>query len=222
MPRWGTHLLIANKIWERRKNIDKNGFLFGNILPDLQNGYLIKEVSKIINYEESHYEFLNHKKGYQNFYDTYLGKLDSSVMLGYFTHLIADYCFNKRFEEKWVVDNKMNFIGYKDKENQLVKKSKEKARKDKHLEFKIHEQYIYHSFHIDIPYFSEDLLLQSNELKNINIIQEDVKKAISFIKECKDNAKIQNIESFIFKKEEIENEIHNVIAISCEQLDKIM
>lgn len=48
MPRWGVHLVIANKILEKKTNIDKNSFLFGNILPDLQDGYLIPDVSNIV------------------------------------------------------------------------------------------------------------------------------------------------------------------------------
>ena len=32
MPRWGIHLAIGNKILEHKPNLDKNAFLFGNIL----------------------------------------------------------------------------------------------------------------------------------------------------------------------------------------------
>ena len=48
MPSWGVHLGIANKVLKNIDNIDKNLFMFGNVTPDINNGYVIKNVSKII------------------------------------------------------------------------------------------------------------------------------------------------------------------------------
>ncbi len=110
MPTWGVHLAVANKILEKKINIDKNSFLFGNILPDLQDGYLVPNISNIVDHKINHYDFSNGNCVYENFYNIYKLKFDNPVILGYFTHLITDYCFNKKFEEKYVFDTKNNFI----------------------------------------------------------------------------------------------------------------
>lgn len=213
MPTWGVHLAIANKILDKKLNINKNEFLFGNILPDLQDGFLVEDVSNIVNHHENHFNYSNGKATYENFYDKYFDKLNNSLIFGYFTHLISDYYFNKKFENKYIFDDKKNFIGYKEKNDNIVIKLEEQATKDKQLDFKIFENYIYSKYKIDIPYFNENLAKYSNQIEIINIINEDVIKAISYIKKCKDNAKFQEKECFIFKNEELENEIFNVVEI---------
>ena len=42
MPSWGVHLGIANKVLKNIDNVDKNLFMFGNVTPDIKNGYVIK------------------------------------------------------------------------------------------------------------------------------------------------------------------------------------
>ena len=91
MPTWGVHLAIANKILDKKLNINKNEFLFGNILPDLQDGFLVEDVSNIVNHHENHFNYSNGKATYENFYDKYFDKLNNSLIFGYFTHLISDY-----------------------------------------------------------------------------------------------------------------------------------
>ena len=41
MPTWGMHLLIAKKINKKFKITDYNLFLIGNIITDINNGYLV-------------------------------------------------------------------------------------------------------------------------------------------------------------------------------------
>ena len=44
MPAWGMHLLIAKKVSEKINIENYNSFLIGNIVPDINNGYLIPNV----------------------------------------------------------------------------------------------------------------------------------------------------------------------------------
>ena len=46
MPSWGIHLGIANKLSQKIENIDKNLFMFGNVVPDINNGYVVEDISK--------------------------------------------------------------------------------------------------------------------------------------------------------------------------------
>ena len=72
MPSWGVHLGIANKVLKNIDNIDKNLFMFGNVTPDINNGYVIKNVSKIIAHKITHYdgekEHTQYKKHTQGFF----------------------------------------------------------------------------------------------------------------------------------------------------------
>ena len=56
MPNWKTHLELGKRL---RKNFDYdnkeyNLFLMGNILPDLNNGYMLKDISEKIDHEKTH------------------------------------------------------------------------------------------------------------------------------------------------------------------------
>ena len=57
MPHWKTHIQISkelNKYLKYNKE-QMQLFEFGSILPDLNNGYLVKDVSKIINHKITHF-----------------------------------------------------------------------------------------------------------------------------------------------------------------------
>jgi len=44
MPSWITHFVTANQI---EQDCEKNEFIFANIMPDILEGYNLKEVSKL-------------------------------------------------------------------------------------------------------------------------------------------------------------------------------
>lgn len=207
MPRWGEHLMIANKILNKNQNrikIDKNLFLFGNILPDVQDGYLIKDISHIVKHTINHYDFNNGKNVYENFYDKYCNQLDNSIVLGYLSHLMTDYLWNKMFDERCIIDSNNEFIGYYNSENQVVKKDKENARLDKQTDFRIFENYIFCNFDVDIPKYNENILKNCNSIKTVNINKEDIEKVLNYINNLKDNL-ICNENLKIFNKEELES-----------------
>ena len=55
MPAWGIHLYTAKKINEKLKIKNYNSFLIGNIVTDINNGYVVKNISKTKNHKETHY-----------------------------------------------------------------------------------------------------------------------------------------------------------------------
>ena len=55
MPSWITHLATANKLCEKINIEDKNSFLFGNVMPDILNNYIVKETKEHKEYEITHF-----------------------------------------------------------------------------------------------------------------------------------------------------------------------
>ena len=108
MPSWGIHLATTKNILEKLNIEDRNDFIFGNILPDILNGYLIKDVSNIVSHRDTHYDAYKQERfsGYKKFYELYKQNLDNKVVLGYLVHLMTDNLWNKEFyNKKAIFDN---------------------------------------------------------------------------------------------------------------------
>lgn len=221
MPRWGTHLLVANNILKKRKDISKNEFLFGNILPDLQSGYLITDVSNISSHLLNHYKYDNGIPTYINFLNAYDGKLDSSMLLGYYSHLITDYYFNKWFKEKLVYDNDNVVVGYTNNNNDIVFCTKDESTILKQEDFKKFDYYLYENYDIQIPKYDENIVNIANDIKQIHIIGDDVKKVVKFLEEEKRIAMIEEKKLAVYKEEELKKEVDKVIDIILELFDKL-
>ena len=121
MPAWGIHLRIAKKINEKLKIKDYNNFLIGNIVTDINNGYIIKDVSKIINHRETHYYVENKANiGKTIYYDIERciednkDNLQNIVVIGYIVHLLADEYWNSlTYDKHGLFNNKNELIGIK-------------------------------------------------------------------------------------------------------------
>ena len=117
MPHWKTHIEIAKRCNEFLKfnKSDYTLFLFGNILPDINNGYVIKNVSKIIAHKITHYDGEKDFKGYRRFYIKYAKYIQDPVILGSLTHLMTDYYYNNiTYTKKAIWDEQReNIIGVK-------------------------------------------------------------------------------------------------------------
>lgn len=221
MPRWGEHLIIANRILDESKiAIDKNLFLFGNILPDVQDGYLIKDISNIIPHTINHFDYENGKSVYQNFYNEYKDKINNSVILGYFTHLMTDYLWNKKFEEKCILDENNNFIGYYNIDKKIIRKNKEESGLDKQRDFRIFESYIFSNYDIEGPVYNDNLAENSNLIEIININKDDVRKVVKYINNSKNNF-INNKGLDIFNEKELENYIDFSVKYILDYYEKI-
>lgn len=112
MPSWGIHLATAKKVLEKIEISEKNDFIFGNVLPDIENGYLIKEPSNIVNHKVTHYDLYPQEKfiGFNKFYKLYKDNLDNKVVLGYLVHLMTDNLWNKDFYEKKAIFDKGEIV----------------------------------------------------------------------------------------------------------------
>lgn len=101
MPAWITHLVTANKVFEKLNVEDKNSFLFGNIMPDILNNHIVKNTKEHKNYETTHFSKsiiindIEHEiPNIDNFFKEYRYKMKNPIILGYYMHLLTDYYWN--------------------------------------------------------------------------------------------------------------------------------
>ena len=216
MPNWGEHLLIANKILKKIK-LDENLFLFGNILPDVQDGFLVKGISNIQPHKINHYDLNgenynpNNKKEYEVFYEMYSEKMDNPIIIGYLVHLITDSLWNDIFYNGKCVKENDKLIGFINKKGELIKGEKDYLRKNKQSDFGIFSSYIYKNYNMKLPEFSLEVAKNANIIENININNDDVKKVVDYINETKTDAINQNQEMQVFTIEELEKQIDNTV-----------
>lgn len=169
MPSWGIHFATAKRVNELLK-LDENQFLFGNILPDLPNGYLIPEIQFQKSYNETHYidcgcdNYLNLPKipNSNSFYNQYKTHFENAVIVGYYVHLLTDQYWNTEFINRYVtlgVDVCFNTV--------------------KQLDFCLFEQYLIKHKYINIPIYEHRLIEKTAELFPLN--EEDLKRTFSYI-----------------------------------------
>lgn len=226
MPNWGEHLLISNKLLKKIK-LDENLFLFGNILPDVQDGFLVKGISNIQPHKINHYDLNgenynpNNKKEYEVFYEMYSKKIDNPIIMGYFIHLITDFLWNDMFYNEKCIKENGNLVGFINKKGELIKGDKKELREHKQKEFKIFQSYIYKNYNMKLPEFSSEISQNANIIENININDEDVKKVVDYIKQTQVDSKNENPETQIFTIEELEKQIDDTVDFVNSFIEKV-
>ena len=223
MPNWGEHILVANKLLKKFKITDINLFIFANILPDIQNGYLVKGISNIVPHKVNHFDLDDNRWGYQNFYDIYMDKMDNEAILGYWIHLLTDFYWNNSFYSKKCLKEKDEYVGYKDKYGKIIKKEKSKIREDKQKDFNIFQYWIYENNDMILPKYNSNIAQNANLIKNVNINDNDVKLSIEYIEKSKEiGKKIVNKEDLlkIYSIRELEKQIDDTVDFICKIINK--
>ncbi|MBP3596939.1 MAG: zinc dependent phospholipase C family protein [Clostridia bacterium] len=204
MPNWKTHIEIGIRINEVLKynKSDLNLFLFGSILPDINNGYLITDVSNKIEHDITHMgKFIN--SSYTDFYNKYKKEIENRnpIFLGYLFHLYTDNTWNKNFYIRVQTEN-------------IKVENFDDLRIIKQSDFKVYNNnFINNIIEID----NIDYLL--NEIKNIEevvIEKEDILKALKFLKE----QEIYNEKFKFYSLEELDNIINETIN-DCKKIIKL-
>lgn len=212
MPAWGMHLLIAKKVSEKINIKDYNSFLIGNIVPDINNGYVIPNVSRIITHRDTHYYTeekyaRTNKVMYYNvkkFINDNKENLTNPVVIGYITHLLTDLYWNDLAYEKHGLRNEQNeLIGVKLNNGENLIADGEGRRKTKTNDFKIFTNYIYMNNLIDIPKYQEELYDMTKVINVIDITKEDIKQSIQYLNAVKKGVSTLKLEYKIFTEEEM-------------------
>lgn len=104
MPSWNIHTahvehLFASELPSSLGISNTNEFLFGNLAPDVYVGYVVKDITKKIEYKDTHLAdpgFIPTPDA-ALFFERYIqGKEPSDLTLGAWTHLICDHYYNLR------------------------------------------------------------------------------------------------------------------------------
>lgn len=110
MPSWNIHTAHVERLLTEEDCAalgirDANAFLFGNLVPDIYVGYMVPEPSRKIRYGSTHFADPSHvpEPRYGEFFERYAapsadaqGRV-SDVVLGAWTHLVADHVYNWHF-----------------------------------------------------------------------------------------------------------------------------
>lgn len=211
MPTWAIHLATAKKVSEKI-NIDKNLFLFGNILPDIPNEYTVKNISHHVSHAKTHFEtevlILEHiEKRYdlRNFAEKYKSKFSNPLMLGYYIHLLTDYFWNdKTYGERGIYDEEKKRIGLILNNGKRILCSEEKARQIKTQDFRIFSQYIYDHKLADKPKYQDEIHAYLKDIDWITLEKSDIEKTITCIDE-----KFANEKRVLEKDEDSEYKIYS-------------
>lgn len=107
MPSWNIHTAHAERLLAKNGAdalgiCDVDAFLLGNLLPDLYVGYMVPNISKKIEYKDTHLaspDFVPEPRFWE-FFERYGtpgpdGKV-SDLVLGSWAHLVADHDYNMR------------------------------------------------------------------------------------------------------------------------------
>lgn len=209
MPSWGMHLGVANKVADKIDVIDKNLFLIGNVLPDINNGYVVKGISKTISHKITHYDGEKDFKNYRKFYLKYNTHLENPMILGSLVHLMTDYYYNNlTYQKKSIWSEEKNVIQLQLNTGKKIECDKETARKMKTNDFKIFANYIYENINLQELYYDQKALLVNNIIKEMEVTSEDIEKTIEYLNEHISRKRIiindiQEKEYKIFTREEM-------------------
>ncbi len=173
MPNWKTHLEISRRLNEKYKFNDKDYelFLIGSILPDINNSYVVTDISQKIGHSVTHF-WNQEKPSYICFYNKYQQDIDehNPIFVGYVTHLYTDYTWNNNF---YTSVSKKNFI----------EKDKEKLRILKQSDFKIYNNKFVDR-HIELKNnLYEEVLERIKVISEVDIIRKDLENVCEFLKE---------------------------------------
>ena len=179
MPSWAIHLAVATQLNKKIKlnEQNKNIFLLGNILPDILNGYVIKNISHIVPHREAHMEIpvkienhFEYRYDLKGFLEKYKEKFENPMMLGYYTHLLTDFYWNDlTYGRLGVFDKNKNLIGLKMYNEKIYMAPKAELRKIKTKDFKLFSKSIYENKCTDIPTYDEKMLVSDTVQMGIQV-----------------------------------------------------
>ena len=104
MPSWNIHTAHAEKLLaqygaEALGVRDANAFVFGNYVPDIYVGYLVKPISVHIDYKATHLArkayipLPDHRRFWRTYVEPY-GADVPDIVLGAWCHLVCDHVYN--------------------------------------------------------------------------------------------------------------------------------
>lgn len=227
MPSWAIHLKVAQALSKKIENKNKDSFILGNILPDVNVGYLIQPISKEIQYSVTHYGRRQTFEGktrelpdYKEFIKDYSLDIENPIVLGYLTHLLTDFYWNyNTYIEKGIYEND-NMVAIKNGKN-VVYGDKETLRKIKVNNFNSFSIYLYQNNLVEIPNFQKDLWKETRIIKQIHIEESDLIGVNQYFANIYEKIKNEEQEYKIYSLEDMKEGVKNNIEFIEETLKTI-
>lgn len=235
MPSWVIHLATANEIC-KKINIDKNNFFIGNTIPDAER-HVIKDFSVFVPYNVSHFSEIELIDGgkevlpnIEKFLDKYNNNLENAIVLGYLTHLLTDYFWNKTAYSRYTIrDGNGECIGLKLNDNTNLSCDRRERTYIKQQDFNIFEKYILETKKCELPVFENSIMKNIKLIEEIPFNESDIFKIIEYlnVKFSEKNKIINHEEQYkLFTEEQIEidyiNSIEFIINFLKENIKGIM
>lgn len=190
MPTWKTHIKIARELLKNLdlSETDQELFLIGNILPDINNSYVVKDIKVKIDHQKTHYVY-DEIPSYQRFYNEYKDKMNNYIVLGYFVHLYVDYFWNDYFYKKYTLNI-----------------SKDKIRKIKQIDFLVYaNKFINEKLYLN----NYDYILDNSKLiSNISISKEDLINVLNYF----NNLELSVLNYTIMNEKELDILFNNTLV----------
>ncbi len=163
MPGWNIHLEAGERLAQKLNfsEVKKKEFLFGCILPDINNGY-INKVKKVMCHEKTHYAY--DQKSSLNFYAENKAEIDrrEPVFFGYLFHLYTDGFFNYDFFRTIKHSPMGDGLNYDEKQ------------RIKHHDFPIYDSNFTHRIGVESREEAERLAKKANMINIPEITAEDI------------------------------------------------
>ena len=193
MPSWTIHLAIVNKVCKEVNVKNTNIFTFANIMPDIFEGHNTPNTSRVVKDYSTHYPYHTCINGMEidlpdikKFKKEYKAHFDNPVILGYYTHLLTDYFWNKlTYESRNIYNNKKELIAIKTTNGTIKPCKYEEARIAKVSDFHEFEKYLLSNKEIIMPYYQEDIIKKSKEIKEIYVEKEELQNALNYLEQTK-------------------------------------
>ncbi len=220
MPSWVIHLATANEIC-KKINIDKNNFFIGNMIPDAER-HVVKDFSVFVPYNISHFSEIELIDGgkevlpnINKFLSKYNDYLLNPIVLGYLTHLLTDYFWNKTAYARYTIrDINGECVGLKLNNNTNINCDRRERTYIKQKDFSVFEESILETKKCELPVFENSIMKNIKLIEEISFNESDICKIIEYlnIKFSKNNEiTTHETEYKLFTKEQIENDYINSI-----------
>lgn len=230
MPSWNIHLAVAKKVNKKLK-LEKNSFYIGNLIADVNfNPKLSRTVTHFdtLKCVKCPDELLPNSDEFLKIYKDNIKQ--SSLLLGYYSHLLTDYFYNNYiFSNSWIQDENNKIIGIKlNNGKNLYTQDKKVLKHYKHSDLDNYGKCLHKNNLVELPkvFNNKDEL---NLLKDNFFTYEDTLNRIEylntkFIKESKltIKQKLFGIKYKMLTKEELDKLFEDCIEYVTSSINKII
>lgn len=231
MPSWNIHLAVAKKVNEKY-NFEKNSFYMGNLIADVNFNLKLKR--SITHYntlvcEKCPKELLPNVEEFMKDYRKIVK--NSSLLIGYYSHILTDYFYNNYiFSNCWVQNDYNEIIGVKLNNGKIIKNNtidNKILKFYKHKDLENYGKYLYKNNKVEIPkkFNSNELDLLKEKFFESDAAEDRINYLNNeFIKESKYTLlqRIFGVKYKMLTKKELDNIFNDCIKFVIKNIDKIL